>query len=61
MTVYTLQEATALLKISERKFRSLLSDGKIKGFRIGRVWRFTDEELIRFIKQEMGREGNQEV
>lgn len=47
--VYTLQEACDVLKISERKFHSLLSKGKIKGFRIGRLRRFTQKELDEFI------------
>ena len=53
MTVYTFQEACEYLRIKRDLMFSLLRSGKVKGFKIGSKWRFTDEELDRFIRAQM--------
>ena len=52
MKVYTLQEACKLLRIGRNTMYSLLDSGKLKGFRIGKLRRFTSEELESFIRSE---------
>ena len=43
--VYTLQEACEYLRINRNSMYTLLNSGKIKGFRIGKLRRFTQKEL----------------
>jgi len=52
MTVYTLQEACEYLRIKRNTFYTLLDSGKIKGFRIGRLRRFSSEELESFVRSQ---------
>ena len=52
MTVYTLQEACDYLRIKRNTMYVLIDAGKLKGFKIGRLRRFTDEELDKFIRSQ---------
>lgn len=53
MTVYTLQEACDFLRIGRNTIYALIDAGKLKGFKIGKLRRFTEDELINFVKAEM--------
>ena len=48
--VYTLQEIEQLIKIPVVTLRTYLRDGKLKGLKIGRHWRITEEQLEEFLK-----------
>ena len=48
-SLYTLKEAMDYLKISRSTFYKLMSNGDIKGIKIGRVWRFRKEDIESFI------------
>jgi len=41
----TLDEAVAYLETSRPTFYRWLQDGKVKGFRVGRKWRFRVQDL----------------
>jgi excisionase family DNA binding protein len=47
--IYSLQEASALLGVSRETFYKLIRAGIIKGWKIGRTWRITGEDLLRQI------------
>jgi len=48
MEIYTLKEVAKKLKVSERTVFRYLDNGKMNGSKIGQ-WRFTDEDLKKFI------------
>ena len=50
---YTFKEACELLGIGRHGLYNLINSGKLKGFKIGSLWRFTDEEIERYIRSEM--------
>lgn len=47
--VYTLEEVTAILKLSKRTVYQYLATGKIKGVKIGKAWRVSEENLREFL------------
>lgn len=49
--VYTPKEAAAILKVSERKINELLRKGELKGSKVGRQWRITEQQLDEFLKE----------
>ncbi len=51
--LYTIDELADFLRVSPRTIRRYLKDGKIKGFKVnGKAWRFSDDEVARFIKEQ---------
>ena len=46
----TVNEAAELLKMGRGALYPLLSAGKLKGFRNGRVWRIPKDAVIQFIR-----------
>ena len=57
--IYSLKEASEYLRASEITLRIWLRDGKIKGHKVGRNWKFLQSELIDFVMNN-GKEGNHE-
>lgn len=49
--MYTVNEVAEILKVQPMMIYNALYDGRIKGIKIGRVWRINEEELQR-IKRE---------
>lgn len=45
-TVYAPKEVAQLLRLSERTLRKLVAEGRVKGFRLGRQWRFYGRDLL---------------
>lgn len=45
----TLQEVADHLRVTRWTMYSLIRKGKIECTRVGREWRFTDEQVIRFL------------
>lgn len=45
----TLQEVADYLRITRWTMYSLIKEGKIECTRVGRGWRFTDEQVIKFL------------
>lgn len=48
-SLLTLKEAMEYLKLSRSTFYKLMEKGKIKGIKIGKVWRFRKEDIESFI------------
>jgi len=48
--ILNFEEATAFLKTSKPTFYRWLHEGKVKGFKVGREWRFYKSDLITFIE-----------
>ncbi|MDW7729699.1 MAG: helix-turn-helix domain-containing protein [Bacillota bacterium] len=53
----TVEEAAAILKVRENTVRDWLKSGKLKGFKVGRVWRLTEEAIAEFVESEGGKDG----
>lgn len=49
MEVYTLEEVSEKIKIPVPTLRKYLKTGNLKGAKIGKHWRITDEQLKEFI------------
>lgn len=52
--VYTATETCELLKITKRTLYRYLEAGNIKGFRVGREYRFTEDDIKDFIESRRG-------
>jgi excisionase family DNA binding protein len=50
LRVYTMDEAVKALKLSRYTLMNYMKAGKLKGAKIGRDWRFTEEQLKDFLK-----------
>lgn len=46
----TTEEACEALKIGKNALYALLSSGKLKGYRNGRVWRIPKQAVVEYIK-----------
>lgn len=49
--VYTPQQAAEVLSISEKTLMNWLRAGKIKGVKVGRLWRIMEQDLEEFLRQ----------
>lgn len=50
LKIYTMDEAAETLKLAKSTLYRYLQSGKLKGAKIGRDWRFTEEQLKDFLK-----------
>lgn len=48
--VNSAQQAAKAIGVCDKHIRELAAQGKIKGFRVGRLWRFTKQSLIDFVE-----------
>lgn len=48
----TTKDVMAILKIGRSTLNSMLASGELKGFKIGRNWRFSREYIEKFAKGE---------
>ena len=53
-TIYTIEEAAAVLKIKPRTVRSWIDSGKIKSFHLGDLVRIHEDDLQAVIDQARG-------
>lgn len=44
-TLLTLEEVCEILKVGQSTFRRWISEGKVKGIKVGRQWRFSSKIL----------------
>lgn len=47
--LYTPEEAAVKLKVTRRAVYRWLSEGKLKGLRVGLHWRITEDDLVEFV------------
>ena len=50
--LYTIKELASILEVTPRTINNYVAQGRIKGQKIAGKWKFTREELERFIKGE---------
>lgn len=50
--VYTVKDVMKILKISETTVLTMLKDGRLKGIKVGRYWRISEENLRAFVNGE---------
>jgi excisionase family DNA binding protein len=48
--IYTVKEAAKELKVCDRTLKNWLNTGTIKGFRLGKRWRISQEEINRIME-----------
>ncbi len=51
--ILTIREVSELLKINEKTAYKLAAEGKIPGFKVGGSWRFTRDEIDRWIERQL--------
>lgn len=50
LKVYTLEQAAAIVQVSQRTLRGYLQTGKLKGAKMGASWRILEESLREFLE-----------
>ena len=58
MTVYTLQEAAEIVKMSPRTLRLYIQQGKLKAVKLSNYWRITEESLRELMETGAKNDGN---
>lgn len=48
--VYTVEEVAKILKFTEKTIRDMLASGRLKGSKVGRQWRISEDQLKEFFK-----------
>lgn len=51
---YTIKEVAELLKVSDGAVRKWLKSGKLKGIKLGRIWRIKKSDLEEFLNEKRG-------
>jgi excisionase family DNA binding protein len=51
-SVYTLSEASKLLKVNEKTLRRILTSGGIYAKKVGRQWRIPGKTLIAYVQEQ---------
>ena len=51
MKIYTVKSLALEFKVSELTIRRYLETGKLIGFKVGRVWRITQDSVDNFISE----------
>lgn len=54
MNIYTVEEVADLLKIKPETVRVMLRDKEINGFKAGKAWRVTEDDLKKYIQNQGG-------
>lgn len=52
ITAYTVDDIAELLQVSQRTVYDYLRSGKLKGKKIGKYWKVTEEALRAFLEPE---------
>jgi excisionase family DNA binding protein len=48
--VLNADEAARILRVSRKTLYRLAASGELRGRKVGREWRFTEDEILRFLK-----------
>ena len=54
MKIYTIEEVADLLKIKPETVRIMLRDNELNGFKAGKAWRVTEDDLKKYIQSQGG-------
>ena len=54
MNIYTVEEVADLLKIKPETVRLMLRDNELNGFKAGKAWRVTEDDLKKYIQKQGG-------
>ena len=54
MKIYTVEEVADLLKIKPETVRVMLRDNELNGFKAGKAWRMTEDDLKKYIQKQGG-------
>ena len=54
---YSTEEVSKMLGLHVNTIRRHVKDGRLKAYRFGRQWRFTEEDLKHYMKPESGEKG----
>ena len=54
MNIYTVEEVADLLKIQPETVRIMLRDNELNGFKAGKAWRVTEDDLKKYIQSQGG-------
>lgn len=50
MEIMSVKEVSELLKVSRQTINTLISNGKLPAYKIGRVYRIKKEDLLEYLK-----------
>ena len=56
----TMRQAEERLGVSSRTIFNFIQRGEIKGFKIGKSWRFSEEEIEGYIERQRQKQGKPE-
>lgn len=54
MKIYTVEEVADLLTLKPETVRAMLRDSEINGFKAGKAWRVTEDDLKKYIQEQGG-------
>ena len=54
MNIYTVEEVADLLKMKPETVRIMLRDNELNGFKAGKAWRVTEDDLKKYIQKQGG-------
>ena len=54
MKIYTVEEVANLLTLKPTTVRVMLKDNEINGFKAGKAWRVTEDDLKNYIQNQGG-------
>ena len=57
----TTQEVAKRLNLSEKTIRNLIDSGELEAFKFGRVYRVSEENLIKYIEKSKTNQNEQEI
>lgn len=54
MKIYTIEEVADLLTLKPTTVRTMLRDKEMNGFKAGKAWRVTEDDLKKYIQKQGG-------
>ena len=54
VNIYTVEEVADLLTLKPETVRVMLRDNEINGFKAGKAWRVTEDDLKKYIQEQGG-------
>lgn len=54
MKIYTIEEVADLLTLKPTTVRTMLRDKEMNGFKAGKAWRVTEDDLKKYVQKQGG-------